>query len=593
MEKLVNKIIEILKEKDYSIAASELKKISGLDGFGTENFLHDIILERWVYTPQDIPFSFARQIWGMETTNIEKDTNLLKKILGSPIAEINKAKLYDFLWIEERNYNFAVGALIAYKKHLESTDEFELNFFAINRLVYISKKINSKEITNNIRQNLIRKVLEEYNNLDHGKILNLLKTAVAEKIDTEYLLKYAEKILADYNESSYDFWIIGEFCDLLEQLYCRKNGWKKEHCTAKPELERLRRRKAKALLMASDYSTSPNSVDIMRKVRYQKDIVNLLKTISGTESERKNLLMEIDTLEKEMVSSMPVLKSKKDNTEIVKLLLQQLEVLDKNEALCYFASFIPFPEKQRNEEIIKKTKGFVSDLFPVGILGQDGKSIAKSRPIKKGNNEIDEEAFQEKLEQTTAETINFLSQMLIGNTLNYIRCHFTIEEDDIRRVIEESAFVPPDRKESYLKGIMAGFSGDFLTALYILVPQVENSLRKLAITCGEPVYNLNENGIEELKTMHAILELDGVKEKLDEDFWLSLKTIFCSKFGLNMRNNIAHGMFSDNQLQSYEALYTWWAILKMCYMFCGKLQVENRIKVNNKLKKLYGDNRNN
>lgn len=43
METLVNKIIEILKEKDYNIAASELKKISGLDGFGTENFLHDII----------------------------------------------------------------------------------------------------------------------------------------------------------------------------------------------------------------------------------------------------------------------------------------------------------------------------------------------------------------------------------------------------------------------------------------------------------------------------------------------------------------------------------------------------------------------
>ena len=383
---------------------------------------------------------------------------------------------------------------------------------AINRLVYISKKINSKEVTGNIRQDLIRKVLEEYNGLDHGKILNLLKTAVAEDVDTEYLLQYTEKILGTYDESSYVFLIIGEFCDLLEQLYCKKNGWKKEKCTAKPELKRLRRRKAKALLMASDYSMSSNPADIMRKVKYLKDTVTLLKTISGTESERKELFMEIDALEKKMVSAMPVLKFEQDNTETVKLLLQQLEVLDKDEALCYFASFIPFPEKQRNEEIIRKSDGLGSDLFSVGILGKDGKSIAKSRPIKKGDNEIDEEAFQAKMEQRTAETINFLSQILIGNTLNYIRCHFTIEEDDIRKVIEESAFVPPDRKESYIKGIMAGFSGDFLTALYILVPQVENSLRELAITCGEPVYNLNENGIEELKSMHAILELDGVKK---------------------------------------------------------------------------------
>ena len=160
---------------------------------------------------------------------------------------------------------------------------------------------------------------------------------------------------------------------------------------------------------------------------------------------------------------------------------------------------------------------------------------------------------------------------------------------EIARILDEeyNGVVPKDRKEAYIKGLMSGFSGDFMTALYILIPQVENSIRELAIQCGEPVYNLNENGIEELKTMHAILELDGVKEKLDDDFLLSLKTIFCSKFGFNMRNNIAHGIFSDKDFNSYEALYTWWFILRMCYMFCGKLQIDNRIKVNEKLKKLF------
>ena len=136
---------------------------------------------------------------------------------------------------------------------------------------------------------------------------------------------------------------------------------------------------------------------------------------------------------------------------------------------------------------------------------------------------------------------------------------------------------------------MAGFSGDFLTALSILVPQVENSVRELALECGEPVYNLNEDGIEEIKTMHAVLELDGVKEHLDEDFLLALKTVFCSKFGFNMRNDIAHGLLSDKQFQSFHALYTWWFILKICYMFCGELQVKNRIKVNDKLRVLFED----
>lgn len=32
--------------------------------------------------------------------------------------------------------------------------------------------------------------------------------------------------------------------------------------------------------------------------------------------------------------------------------------------------------------------------------------------------------------------------------------------------------------------------------IYILIPHVENSVRELAIQCGEPIYNLKEEGIE-------------------------------------------------------------------------------------------------
>ena len=582
----IEKIIEILKEKDFHVAADNIKKLKGFDIFGGENFLYDIIYEREIYTPQDMPFYFADQIWNMKIANVEENAKILKKIADGPIAKINQAKICDFLWIEEGDYNFAIKALKAYKKHLEDNNDFEFNFMAINRLMYISKKINSKEVCGNIREELIKKVLKEYDGFDYEKILYLLKTATTENVDTDFLLQYTEKIWGSYDENSYDFQIIGEFCDLLEQLYCKKNGWKNEKCTIKPELKTIRRRKAKALLMISDHLESSGSGIIMRQVKYLKDAVNILKTISGTESERKNLLMKIEVLEKKMIATMPVIKVEQNNEETVKMLLQQLEVLDKDEIICYFASFIPFPDKKTIEENIKMSQDSLSDLFPVGILNRDGKSIAKSRPIKKGKNEIDVEAYQEKLEQKTAQTIDYLSQIIIWNILNYIHCHFTITEEDVRKIVEGSAFIPQNRKEAYLKGLMAGFSDDFLTALHILIPQVENSLRELAVICGEPVYNLNENGIEELKTMHAVLELDGIKETLDEDFLLSLKTVFCSKFGLNMRNKIAHGLFYDNQFRSYDALYTWWFILKICYMFCGRLQVENRIKVNNKLQNL-------
>ena len=45
-------------------------------------------------------------------------------------------------------------------------------------------------------------------------------------------------------------------------------------------------------------------------------------------------------------------------------------------------------------------------------------------------------------------------------------------------------------------------------------------------------------------------------------------------------------MLDDQAFQSFKALYIWWFALKFCYLFCGKLQEENRSKINKKLKQL-------
>ena len=47
-------------------------------------------------------------------------------------------------------------------------------------------------------------------------------------MDTGYLIPYVENILKTYDDNSCDAPLIGKFCDLLEELYCRKNNWQKK-----------------------------------------------------------------------------------------------------------------------------------------------------------------------------------------------------------------------------------------------------------------------------------------------------------------------------------------------------------------------------
>ena len=235
-EKMAERIAEILKEPNFQTAEKALTDFCGpMDG-EFRNLLVDIIVERWIDTPKDVPFSYARSIWNRKDINREEYQALLEEIRSYPIAPINKAKISDFLWVVENDFSNAKIAETAYYEHLKNTGAFADHIMAINRILFISKKIRSKEINEEVRKNLLIKVLEEYDNSSHAKIGYLIKTAMEEKVDTGYLIPYVENILKTYDDNSCDAPLIGKFCDLLEELYCRKNNWQKKKCITEPKL---------------------------------------------------------------------------------------------------------------------------------------------------------------------------------------------------------------------------------------------------------------------------------------------------------------------------------------------------------------------
>ena len=84
------------------------------------------------------------------------------------------------------------------------------------------------------------------------------------------------------------------------------------------------------------------------------------------------------------------------------------------------------------------------------------------------------------------------------------------------------------------------------------------------------MYNLKDDGTEEAKTFHALLDLPDVAEILEADLLFTLKAVFCSKYGLNLRNENAHGLLSDGFFFSNKAYYVWWLIFSLCYKLNGR-----------------------
>ena len=389
---------------------------------------------------------------------------------------------------------------------------------------------------------LIRRILQQENN--GGKAYYLIETCYKNKLlENTELINTINSILNQYPLNSKEFQLIGLYTDLLDKILCDENNLNKK-AGDNPEVKKARKRKAQALLAAADYFSCEDAGSGFQKVHYMQKAVNVLKTISGTEEERKEILRAMAEIQKKSASQVPRYSVSIDNSEQVKALLDSIERLNKEELLYYFAMLPLFPRAdQIRERALNKSKG-VFNLFPSAMLNNEGKKVAISKQIFDGQ-KLNESALADEMERIAKMEIDMVAQSIIGNMRNVLIAKYQIEEIDVECIVEKSAFVSEERRQLFTKGLLAGFRGDMMTALCILIPQVEKSVRDLAEMCGEIVYNIKEDSTEELKTFNGILDLPNVKACLDDDFLLVLRTVFCSKFGFNMRNEIAHGTVSD------------------------------------------------
>ncbi len=146
---------------------------------------------------------------------------------------------------------------------------------------------------------------------------------------------------------------------------------------------------------------------------------------------------------------------------------------------------------------------------------------------------------------------------------------FNITKDDLKFILENNPFIPDDRQESFLTGLVAGFNFDFITAVSVLVPQIENAVRCLATACGAVVYKTADNGIEECLSIDNILNLPEVIDHFNEDFIFNLRVISVTSYGICIRNLMAHGLLIDDEFNSTNAMTVWWYTLKLCCDFSG------------------------
>ena len=153
-----------------------------------------------------------------------------------------------------------------------------------------------------------------------------------------------------------------------------------------------------------------------------------------------------------------------------------------------------------------------------------------------------------------------------------------VDIDALTQIFLKSDFIPENQLRTFVYAILAGFNFEYVSVAHILPPLIENALRTALSSMGIVTSYLDNQLIEQERRLGWILSHPAIKRILGENLLFDLKTILVQDNedkGLNLRNDMAHGLltdeayFQEGEIYSdhhIHIMYLWWFALKLCIL---------------------------
>ena len=212
-------------------------------------------------------------------------------------------------------------------------------------------------------------------------------------------------------------------------------------------------------------------------------------------------------------------------------------------------------------------------LVSEGVMSRDGRAIAKRPGMSisttlsgDADTDGDGEIIYSKMIENYRILVDLVVRGCIWPAQEVLLLEHHLREADFVNLARQSPIVPIGRELLFGKALFAGYDRDFVTALHILVPQIEHMVRCHLKQAGVQTTNIDGNGIENENGLSSLMDLPQTEEIFGEDLSFEIRALFCDSFGPNLRNELAHGLLDDRAFYSSNAIYAWWLGLKLVFI---------------------------
>jgi len=193
------------------------------------------------------------------------------------------------------------------------------------------------------------------------------------------------------------------------------------------------------------------------------------------------------------------------------------------------------PKKDKTENQLKNLakNAPISYLFPRQIQDHQGRPVAFIGPL--------EDDLIGNIVHLTAQNMG-ISTVFLRRVIEESISRFKITPDKIIDYMYKSPVFDQDKKEIISSGITVYLSNEHLSAIHLLIPQIENAFRTLVEHTGGSVLKPSRGGGMHLKTLDELLRDQRIIDVFGEDMALYFRILLTDQRGWNLRNDVCHGI---------------------------------------------------
>lgn len=546
--------------------AAELEKAGDSKGATVYRFLNHIAFIHLDADNKDQPL---RPAWMSPTGRSaaiedfgEQARDTIKQLIDSTKHPLLRARFADMIWLLRKDHKMAEVAASDYLAAFKGVDDGEnwaYEFDCLQRGMALARMLGAKKPLYGEYVSFIETRLDQLESTCTDSLGVRMLSLLAEYrvSDPTRSAKIAES-MGDRLETSGLSFLARDCYDLAARFHLGNGD------TA--NAQRLGIKKGESLLrQAEDCITKPGqgyftathhlaiAIECFRQSGAEEAKVESLHKLliewqGKTSGEMKSFSHEVDTS--------TIVEAARDN------------VKGKTLQQAIFAMAIGHPVI-KSDELRKRVIGYMNDfplthLFPATFMARDGRVMAHKPSALSNDEETRESAIEAEMFHQAANIDWPLRAQAYINT-----CREQITEEHqptlaaLQFLVLHNPFIPEGHEPIFLRGILAGFRGEFDLTAHFLVPQIEESIRHILRSAGHVTSKLDAKLIQEQRLLGTLLDLPETIDILGKDHVFELRGILCEKFGYDLRNRLAHGFVSYSDCWGADVLNLWWLVIRL------------------------------